>query len=93
MKDTFPAIAVIGGTGAEGSAIALRLGKAGHRVTIGTRDPARGASVAAELNAALGRSAVGFADNSAAAAVAGIVILTVPYQAQTATIETLRPVL
>ncbi len=93
MKDMFPAIAVVGGTGAEGSAIALRLGKAGHRVTIGTRDRARGASVAAELNAALGRSAVGFADNSAAAAAAGIVILTVPYQAQTAMIETLRPVL
>ena len=93
MKDMFPAIAVVGGTGAEGSAIALRLGKAGHRVTIGTRDRARGASVAAELNAALGRSAVGFADNSVAAAAAGIVILTVPYQAQTAMIETLRPVL
>ena len=39
-------IAVIGGTGAEGSAIALRLSHAGYRVIIGTRDASRGARTA-----------------------------------------------
>ena len=37
MGGEMTAIAVVGGTGAEGSAIALRLGHAGYRVIIGTR--------------------------------------------------------
>ncbi|MDP9118759.1 MAG: NAD(P)-binding domain-containing protein, partial [Actinomycetota bacterium] len=31
-------VAVIGGTGAEGFGLALRLAEAGHHVTIGSRD-------------------------------------------------------
>ena len=50
MDGESPTIAVIGGTGAEGSAIALRLGHAGYRVIIGTRDSAKGVRVTAELN-------------------------------------------
>ena len=42
-------IAVIGGTGAEGSGLASRLAKAGHRVVIGSRDPAKAKLIAAEL--------------------------------------------
>jgi hypothetical protein len=41
MEGPYPTIAVVGGTGAEGSAIALRLGHAGYRVIIGTRDVAK----------------------------------------------------
>jgi NADPH-dependent F420 reductase len=39
-------VAVIGGTGAEGFGLALRLARAGHDVTIGSRDAARGAEAA-----------------------------------------------
>jgi predicted dinucleotide-binding enzyme len=54
------AVAVIGGTGAEGSAIALRLAAAGHRIAIGTRDTAKGEKVATGLNELLGRPAIEF---------------------------------
>jgi 8-hydroxy-5-deazaflavin:NADPH oxidoreductase len=93
MEGKFPAIAVIGGTGAEGSAIALRLGHAGYRVIIGTRDSSKGARVVAELNEVLGDTALEFAENASAAQAAEVVIMTVPYNAQNAIIEELRPVL
>jgi NADPH-dependent F420 reductase len=83
-------IAVIGGTGAEGSGISLRLAASGHRVVIGSRDPARAAGVAAELNAIVGTALMIGRDNAAAAAAAEIVILTVPYAAQVATVEGIR---
>ena len=67
MAAQSPTIAVIGGTGAEGSAIALRLGQAGYRVTIGTRDSAKGTRVTAELNDLLGSEAISFACNAIAA--------------------------
>ena len=38
MRGKTRTISVVGGTGAEGGAIALRLGHAGHTVIIGTRD-------------------------------------------------------
>jgi NADPH-dependent F420 reductase len=93
MSSAPETIAVIGGTGAEGSGIALRLGNAGHRVIIGTRDAAKGDRVVAELNATLKRSAITCADNRTAAAAAEVVILTVPYSAQRATVEEIRAAL
>ncbi len=89
MDGESPTIAVIGGTGAEGSAIALRLGHAGYRVVIGTRDSAKGVRVTAELNK-LGADAIEFAGNAEAAGKADIVILTVPYTAQEATVQEIR---
>jgi 8-hydroxy-5-deazaflavin:NADPH oxidoreductase len=86
-------IAVIGGTGAEGSAIALRLGHAGYRVIMGTRDSAKGARVTAELNKLLDGGAIEFTGNTQAAASADIVILTVPYAAQEATVQDMRAAL
>jgi 8-hydroxy-5-deazaflavin:NADPH oxidoreductase len=86
-------VAVIGGTGAEGSAIALRLGHAGYRVVIGTRDPSKAERVVAELNGILGTTALSFADNVKAAAAAEIIILTVPYGAQQAAVDDIRAVL
>jgi len=86
-------VAIIGGTGAEGSAIALRLAHAGHRVIIGTRDPAKGAKVAAELNQLLGSSALEWRDNKDAAEAADIIVLTVPYSAQVAMVDGIRDAL
>jgi 8-hydroxy-5-deazaflavin:NADPH oxidoreductase len=80
-------IAIIGGTGAEGGGIALRLAKAGHRVIIGSRDPVKAASVAQELDRVLGNDLITGCDNKAAAHTAEIVILTVPYAAQRASVE------
>jgi NADPH-dependent F420 reductase len=49
MSDPLPTIAVIGGTGAEGSGLALRWALAGYPVIIGSRDAARAEDAAAAL--------------------------------------------
>jgi len=89
-------IALIGGTGPEGRGLAIRLALAGHTVTIGSRDAARGASVAAELAHTLaGRAHGALAGdaNEGAVAAAEIVIVTVPYDGHRATLEALRSAL
>ena len=86
-------IAILGGTGQEGSGLALRLGKAGHRVIVGSRDSARAAAAASEMNGVLGRDAISGVTNEAAARAAEIVMLTVPYAAQRATVEEVREAL
>jgi NADPH-dependent F420 reductase len=76
-------VAVIGGTGAEGFGLALRLAKAGHHVTIGSRDASRGGESAAKASELAGT--VEGTDNASAAASAGgdgVVAVTVPYAGQ-----------
>jgi NADPH-dependent F420 reductase len=86
-------LAILGGTGAEGGGLALRFARAGHRVILGSRSASRADERAAEMNGRLRRNAVSGADNKAAAAAAEIVVLTVPYAAQRATIEEVREAL
>ena len=82
-------IAVLGGTGAQGSGLALRLAQAGHSVTIGSRDPSRARDAAAQLTSQIGKPIAG-ADYRGATTDAEVVILTVPYAAQRATVEAVR---
>ena len=86
-------IAVIGGTGAEGSGLALRLAKAGHRIVIGSRDPAKAKLIAAGLAQHVDGANIAGDRNDAAAAAAEIVILAVPYAAQRETVEEIRSAL
>lgn len=83
------AVAVIGGTGQLGAAIARRLAKAGRSVIIGSRDPAKAAAVAADLSAQLGvdASRIGAGSNADAAARGALVIVTVPFASQEATLR------
>jgi 8-hydroxy-5-deazaflavin:NADPH oxidoreductase len=77
-------VAVIGGTGAEGFGLALRLANAGHHVIIGSRDAGRGAESAAKASE-LSRAALQGTDNVSASAAAGsdgVVAVTVPYAGQ-----------
>ena len=84
-------VSIIGGTGAEGFGLTLRLAKAGHRVTIGSRDADRAAAKAEEAVEILGPHAqVGGAENSAAAA-APVVIVTVPFSGAAAIYESIAP--
>jgi NADPH-dependent F420 reductase len=82
-------IAVIGGTGAEGSGLALRWAHAGHRVIIGSRDQAKAQTAADELNAILGKPSVEGKSSEDAVDHAQVVVLTVPYAAQLSTVEEL----
>ena len=88
-----PTIAVIGGTGAEGSGLALRWAKAGYRVLLGSRTRERATATASELNVLLGDDRVEGLDNRSAAERADIVVLTVPYAAQLPTLRDLKPAL
>jgi NADPH-dependent F420 reductase len=86
-----PTIAVIGGTGREGPGLALRWAKSGrYQVIIGSRQPDKAEGVAATLNARLGQSLVRGMANPEAAALADIVVLTVPYSAHAASLESIR---
>jgi hypothetical protein len=82
-------IAVLGGTGHEGSGLALRWAHAGHAVIIGSRAAEKAVAAADEINARLGTSVRGM-DNVNAAQAAEIVVLTVPYSAHQPTIESVR---
>jgi NADPH-dependent F420 reductase len=86
-------IAILGGTGKEGTGLALRWAKAGLRVLIGSRDPAKAERVAAELNAKLGREAIKGLGNLDAAAQGEIVVLTVPYAAHLSTLAQVKEAL
>ncbi|MEZ4660043.1 MAG: NADPH-dependent F420 reductase [Caldilineaceae bacterium] len=79
-----PSIAVIGGTGAEGSGLALRWAAAGYRVMIGSRSVEKAEASVAELNELLpaGTSKLRGLANADAAATAEIIVLSVPYGAQ-----------
>lgn len=83
-------IAILGGTGKEGAGLALRWAKAGHRVIIGSRDPARAASRAVEMNRLAGRQTVEGMSNLLAAQAGEVVVLTVPYAGQRALLEEVR---
>jgi len=87
------AIAILGGTGNEGSGLALRWAKAGYRIIIGSRTAERAAQTAAGLNAQLGLDSVRGLDNLAAAGEADLVVLTVPAEAQVPTLESVRAAL
>jgi len=86
-------IAVLGGTGKEGSGLAMRWAHAGHTVVVGSRDPDKAQRAADELNAALGGATVRGAANGEAAAGADVVVLTVPYAAHKDTLLSVKDVL
>ncbi|KXU33890.1 NADPH-dependent F420 reductase [Sphingobium sp. 22B] len=79
-------IAIVGGTGQLGAAIARRLAKAGRRVIIGSRSAESGQRVANELGFGLSGMA-----NADAAKAADIVIVTVPFAAQEGTLAEIAP--
>ncbi len=87
-------VAVIGGTGDQGLGLALRWARAGRRVVIGSRSKERAKNAAESVRSQVGSgaSAEGM-ENPAAAAAAPLVVLTVPFEAQIATLTTLKEVL
>jgi NADPH-dependent F420 reductase len=82
-------IAVIGGTGHLGKAIARRLAKAGHSVTIGSRTAEKARATAEEL--AQDGLNLPYGANADVAAGKEVVIVTVPYSAQAATLQDIAP--
>ncbi|MBN1680642.1 MAG: NADPH-dependent F420 reductase [Anaerolineae bacterium] len=83
-------IAVLGGTGKEGSGLVLRWAHAGYRVLIGSRDAARAQAKADEINEVLGDQLVSGKSNPDAAAEADVAVLSVPYAAHRAILESVK---
>jgi NADPH-dependent F420 reductase len=79
-------IAVIGGTGKLGGALAKRLARAGRSVVIGSRT----AESAEAMAIVIGYGAKG-ASNADAAAAAELIIVTVPFAAQERTLAEIAP--
>ena len=88
-----PTIGILGGTGHEGKGLALRWANAGYPIVIGSRNPERACMTAAEIAAKTIGASVAGAGNAAAAERATICVLTVPYAAHRATLETVQQAL
>ncbi len=80
-------LAVLGGTGKEGSGLAMRWAINGYKVIIGSRNAERAVSRATELNEQLGGDYLEGQDNVTATQRADIVVLSVPYSAHKSTLE------
>lgn len=87
-------IAIIGGTGKEGSGLAVRWANKGHRVTIGSRDAARGTERAKELSDEYNLTILGGGNEEILNTKdLDLVVLSVPYSAHASTLESLKPML
>jgi NADPH-dependent F420 reductase len=80
-------IGIVGGTGKEGSGLAVRWARAGHTVTIGSRDGERGKDAARKLSEG-GVSIAGGSNLDACDA--DVVVLTVPYAAHADTLSAVK---
>ncbi|MGP3790580.1 NADPH-dependent F420 reductase [Pseudomonas sp. B392_1p] len=90
-----PTLAVLGGTGALGSGLALRWIQAGYKVIVGSREREKATAACAEMRSLLSERGADAAllsdlDNVEAAAAADIVVLTVPFSHQQSTLAAVK---
>lgn len=93
MNENNMKIAILGGTGNLGVALAWRWARAGHEIIIGSRVVAKAQQAASEINKRTCNGLARGIDNVAAVNAAEIIVMTVPYAAHNATIETIKPYL
>ena len=82
-------IAILGGTGKEGSGLAIRWAQAGHKILIGSRDAERARQRAAELSKQVSGAIEGLT-NLEAARHGELVVITVPFAGQRALLEEVK---
>ena len=88
-----PPVCIVGGTGALGFGLAVRLGRAGVSIVIGSRDASRAREAAEKARQQIPDGSFSGADNAAAVRDAEIVILSVPFRSQSETLTNLKPAL
>ncbi len=86
-------VCIVGGTGALGFGLALRLGAAGVPVVIGSRDHERAGEAARRAREQVPDAPIQGAQNSQAARDAEIVILSVPFRNQSENLTNLKDTL
>lgn len=89
MVESNHTIAILGGTGKEGSALALRWASVEYKVIIGSRKTEKAQATAAELNKQLDKKKIIGMENSSAAKQADICVLTVVQEAHEPLLESL----
>ncbi len=83
-------VGILGGTGPQGTGLAIRLTASGQQVLIGSRAADRAVTAAADVNSAAARAGATGADNSTVATRADLVIVAVPWAGHAATLTDLR---
>jgi 8-hydroxy-5-deazaflavin:NADPH oxidoreductase len=83
-------IAILGGTGDLGTGLAIRWAKAGHAIIIGSRTQQKADAAVADLKKISPQTPAKAMVNSDAAAAGDIVVLTVPFEHQLSTLESVR---
>lgn len=92
-------IAIVGGTGPEGSGLALRWARAGESIIIGSRDSKRASEAASRIaNQLRGETGsapanISSAENLEACHSAEFVVLTIPFQSHAEMLKYLKPAL
>lgn len=87
-------IAILGGTGPEGSGLALRWAQAGETVIIGSRDAQRAQESAEKIRLQAGAEAkISGLENVAACAATDLIVLTIPFPGHAVLIKQLKPAL
>ena len=85
-------IGVLGGSGALGSGLSYRLGKAGYQVVIGSRNPGKASEKVNEINQRLKQEKISIESNYLAAEKSDLVILAVPFSNHRVIVEEISPV-
>jgi 8-hydroxy-5-deazaflavin:NADPH oxidoreductase len=88
-----PTIAILGGTGKEGTGLAIRWASAGYKIVIGSRQVEKAIMVADEINQQLGIKSVSGCENTEAVRKADICVLTVIQTAHQQALQSLKEVL
>jgi len=83
-------VSIIGGSGALGFGLAVRLGRAGVPVVIGSRDGGRAQQAAARATAAVPFGSFEGSENAEAARRAELLVLCVPFRSQSETLTNLK---
>ena len=83
-------VCIVGGTGALGFGLALRLGRAGVPVVIGSRDASRAEEAAGRASEAVPAAAFTGSQNADAVRQAEVVILSVPFRNQSENLANLK---
>lgn len=86
-------IAILGGTGNEGFGLGFRWATAGHEIIIGSRLTEKGADAAVKMLELVPGGNIQGTNNLEAAESAELIVLSVPYAAQKATLESVMPAL
>ena len=83
-------VSIVGGSGALGFGLAVRLGRAGVPVVIASREAARAQEAAARAAAAVPGGDFAGVENADAAARADLLVLCVPFRSQSETLTNLK---